>query len=161
VAKETMKLMFRRAGEGLGWFVRTFEKGAIYDHCELVFRDGVSFSAVADEDIKNYGVRKRIMSYSSGWDMMEMPHTPTQEELVRAYAEGQIGKPYSILSLLLYLPLGGIRLLPNWFICSDWCEQAITYGAMYWPDLKTGRIKSPTKLADALLERGLQVKNNA
>jgi hypothetical protein len=156
-----MKLMFRKAGAGLGWFVRTFERGARYDHVELLFSDGVSFSAVADEGLDKYGVRRRVIDYDSGWDTMDLPQSLGEETLVRAYAEGQLGKPYSLLSLFLYIPLGGVRLASNWFICSDWVEQAITYGANRWPDLKTGKLKSPTKLADALIERGLRMRTDA
>jgi hypothetical protein len=65
------------------------------------------------------------------------------------------------MALAAYIPLGGVRLASNWFICSDWVEQAITYGANRWPDLKTGKLKSPTKLADALIERGLRMRTDA
>ena len=155
----SMRLMFHRNdGTGLGWFVKTFERGSEYDHVELEFSDGVSFSCVANEGLRNYGVRKRVIQYQYGeWDYITMPHTKLEEMLTRGWAEGSIGKGYDLLSLMLYLPFA-LKGAANLYICSEWCEEAISYNsAGLFKGLDSGTLKSPTKLANALVKCGLTI----
>lgn len=154
-----MKLWFHRNdGTGLGWFVKTFERGSRYDHVELEFSDGVSFSCVANEGIRpdQYGVRSRVIKYdTTQWDYMVMPHGIEAELETRAWAEGSKGKGYDFFSLFFYLPFA-FRGAANLYICSEWCEEAVRYSGKF-TGLDSGTLKSPTKLADALIECGVQM----
>lgn len=139
-----MKLAFLPAAKTyLGWFVLTFEQGK-YSHVELVFSDGWAFSAVANEGLKYFGVRKIEFARVSmqDWEFVDLPFiSPDSERRIRDYAEGMVGFPYDILSLLGYIFKAG-RLFPNSYICSEWVLKALQYQG-YW---RTDKFFSPTAL---------------
>lgn len=145
-----MQFAFLRANRTpLGWFILTFERGK-YSHCELIFSDGWSFSCVANEDMQHLGVRKIKLDPAASrldWDTIELPFIDVaQERRIRDYAEGMLGLPYDVISLLGYVFHAG-TLFPNAYICSEACLRMLQYGG-YW---LTDKFFSPTALYEFLV----------
>ena len=141
----TMQLASSKCAGLFGIVVRTFERNAIYQHCELVFSDSVSFSCVGNEGIKAFGVRKKRIVFDDGWDLIDLPFIgAASEQRMRDYAEGMRGKPYDFASLAGVMFRAG-RLLPNAYICSECVQLILAYQG--WWESEMDRFVTPTELA--------------
>lgn len=60
-----------------------------YSHCELMFSDGMCFSASWRDDAVRF---KKIHLIPNRWDIVELPTTEEQERQIREWCEGQVNE---------------------------------------------------------------------
>lgn len=117
-----MHLAFYR-GEGkiVDRLVRWWTQGK-YSHCEMVFSDGMYFSADAWSNKVRYAT---IKANPANWDFVELGINPKEELAVRAWCDSQNGKGYDWVGILLsqILPLKA-HSKRRWF-CSELCVAAL------------------------------------
>lgn len=125
-----MQVAFLKSGVTfLGWIVKILGQGE-FAHAEIVFSDGECVSCVADEGLgyNRYGVRMKRIQFDKNWVLVDLKVAPEQEAIMRAYAEGMVGLPYDVLSLVFFtqsqwptlwrVPIIGAAL-PGQYICSE------------------------------------------
>lgn len=80
--------------------------GGIYSHCEIVFSDGVCWSA----SFMDKGVRPKTFEMNPDkWDLIQLP-SDWDEAKARAFAEDHDEQPYSLLGNFKFIR--GLRWLP-------------------------------------------------
>lgn len=89
-------------------------------HVELLFSDGMMFSASQYEDRVRF---KQHNFYSKSWMRIELPITSSQEAIVRDWCETQVGKKYDYLGILGFI-IPFIKDNPNKWFCSEVCDEA-------------------------------------
>lgn len=119
-----MKIAFYKGRhKGLrGWFdaaVRWWTRGP-YSHCELVFSDGMCWSA----SVRDGGVRGKVIDLASGnWDVFEVPGNEAE---IRAWCEALEGRKYDYAGLFKFVwrPFyqAGSR-----FFCSEYCAAGMKF----------------------------------
>ena len=93
-----------------------------YSHCELVFSDGVFFSA----DPRDKGVRyKNIALDPTKWDFKEVHLDTFAENVVRRYCDSKVGRKYDWLGIVFCHVLKlGVEDAGRFF-CSEICGKAL------------------------------------
>lgn len=93
-----------------------------YSHCELIFSDGMFFSA----DPRDSGVRYKCIEFDiSKWDFVNMELDTFDENMVRRWCNSKVGRGYDWLGIILgqAIPLG-IDDSARYF-CSEICVGAL------------------------------------
>ena len=109
-----------------------------YSHWELRFSNGDCFSS----SYRDGGTRfKQIVVNPHHWDVVPLPATQEQEEAVRTWCVGQLGKPYDLLGVLCIDLPGDIHTEGAWY-CSNVCAAALSENHVHhYPDkLSPGRM---------------------
>lgn len=117
-----VKLAFYKGnGKTLDRLIRWWTKGQ-YSHCELVFSDGMFFSADAWSNKVRY---EKVYANPDNWDFVDVVMTRREELAVRAWCDSQNGKKYDYVGILFaqILPLS-IDMPSTWF-CSEICVAAL------------------------------------
>lgn len=104
-------------GRLISWWTRSE-----YTHVELVFGDGMFFSAHPADGGTRY--KKFDLSDLSHWDFYELPTLPTEEGEMRAFCDGEVGCRYDWFGIFLAQVLGLNRQHPDWWFCSEVCTAA-------------------------------------
>jgi hypothetical protein len=121
-----MKLAFYKskygnwADKGIDWWTG----GHGYSHCEIVFSDGMSFSASQRDNITRF----KDITYNEKWDLVELDIDEMTENIIRAKAEGLQGKKYDWIGIVLHQ--GIFKGLYLNFMQSDgkwWCSEICSY----------------------------------
>jgi hypothetical protein len=111
-----------------------------YSHVELVFSDGMSYSA-----IYNKGLRFKRIDYAAKgpeFEMLEVPATPEQEARVRKFCKENEGRNYDVRGILSFIT--PIRHKSNEYFCSEIVAEALQR-AGYLQNIKTRKV-SPSAL---------------
>lgn len=85
------------------WWTRPkffkFWESARYSHVEVVFSDGLCFSASP----RDKGVRFKSIDLTDGkWDVLELKVPQEGEALARLWSKGQAGKEYDWFGILFF-----------------------------------------------------------
>lgn len=92
-----------------------------YSHCELVFSDGMSFSASPREG----KVRFKRIDYDDKWVIRDLPFSYEMEDVIRGRCREYLGKSYDYIGVLLYYGLfTDIYDKKKWW-CSEICAKLI------------------------------------
>lgn len=119
-----VKLAFYKAkGTWLDCLVRRWTRSQ-YSHVEIVFSDGIWFSASPRENEVRF---KWIVPKPGHWDFVDICLFPTEEELLREYCEEQDGKRYDWIGIFLsqIIPLGVHN--SRWWFCSEVVSAALQF----------------------------------
>jgi hypothetical protein len=89
----------RRDGNSIDELLDLFSGGGGYYHAELLFSDGLSFTSTTMDFTSNGpdGTRFKRIDYHEHperWDLIPVPTTAVEEEVVRAFCRAQIGCRY-------------------------------------------------------------------
>jgi hypothetical protein len=104
----------------MGLFARftRFITGGPYSHCELVFNDGLAYSA----SIQDGGTRfKRIDFDPTKWDIMEIA---SKQDRARAFCEEEQGCKYDYPGICRFIFPWVRESKTRWF-CSEICTAAL------------------------------------
>lgn len=104
----------------VGTLIRAFKRHGV-SHAEIMFSDGVCGTS----EPKNGVVLRKINFRPEDWVVLELPCTPIQEELVRAFFEKELGCPYDWKGILCAQILGWNRSSPTAWFCSEICTAAL------------------------------------
>lgn len=134
-----MKIAFYVEHKGwYEWIIRVFTGSPT--HCELVFSDGMWFSA----SNRDGGTRfKRIEMNPDNWILVDLPYV--SEDIVRAKCTAMLGCEYDFLGVLL--GWAGVNSSYKWF-CSEACLSALQSDGML-PGVNPCRV-SPAILYEML-----------
>lgn len=93
-----------------------------YSHCELVFSNGLTFSAYI-EDFKTSFKNKEHLPEE--WDFLTIPITLEEEQKIYKFCLEEVNCYYDIIGLLFtqILPLSFEN--PYWWFCSEVCVSAL------------------------------------
>lgn len=117
-----MKVLFYIAQHGYFWdkLVALATWGP-YSHCELMFSDGVCYSAMPFEGTR---FTNTIMLDPFHWTWVDIPLGEQEEDAIRKWCEGEVGCGYDYV--------GALRLhgtsATQWY-CSEICIQALNVNA--------------------------------
>ena len=100
----------------IGTLIRVFKRHGV-SHAEIMFSDGVSGTS----EPKNGVVLRKIDFRPEDWFVLELPCTPIQEEVVRAFFVRELGCPYDWKGILCAQILGWNRSSPEAWFCSEIC----------------------------------------
>jgi len=99
-----------------------------YSHCELMFSDGICFSASWRDD----GVRfKKINLLPDRWDVVEIPTTEEQEQKIREWCEERTreGSTYDWWGIIQFaLPF--IKQKDEDWFCSEVCIAGLNHAGV-------------------------------
>ena len=143
-----MKVAFLK-GEGFtAKLVKWWTKGP-YDHCALVFSDGVSFSSSLQKDM--YTQFERINFNTAYWDVLDVPMSAEDEHKVRSFCINEMNCRYDWVGIFLsqIIPLG-YNSKSKWF-CSEVCVAALQKANLLLNE-KPNRV-SPNKLYKLLASK--------
>lgn len=141
-----MKLAFYQArGTWVDRVIRWRTNGP-YSHVELVFSDGVSFSAKPREGVRFTSL---IQWIAGDWFFVEIP-AAYNEPLVRRWAERQLGKRYGYWELARFL-FPFLPVLAGEKFCSQVCLNALKQTVREWGAIDPADV-GPSKLALLALE---------
>jgi uncharacterized protein YycO len=120
-----------------------------YDRLTGTHKSGVEKLSFADWKLVNPGIKFRIFYVET---------TPEQEANIRAFAEAQVGKPYSYLGVLRFITRQDYQNQPDdaWW-CSEIVFQAFLAGPVVLFKLTEGWEVSPQLLPRSPLARLLPV----
>lgn len=90
-----------------------------YSHCEIIFEDGYAFSS----HIRDGGTRYTRMPNPSPayWDVYPVPCTASQEAMIRAFCDGELGCKYDLIGIYFSQILPLRREHPDKWFCSEIC----------------------------------------
>jgi hypothetical protein len=109
-----MQLAFFRGDDIVDLAIKLWTRGE-FCHAEIVFRDGKYFSSTFKDNVRWRRDNDPIIE--GKWVYINIPMTAAEEEIVRVFCEGQIGKKYDICGALgIALPLHQHK--KQWF-CSE------------------------------------------
>ncbi len=91
-----------------------------YSHVEILFSDGMMFSASQYENSTRFKVHKYKRSI---WKYVDLEVTETEERVVREYCKSVNGKKYDYLGILGFV-IGLHHNNKKWF-CSEVCTKAL------------------------------------
>ena len=91
-----------------------------YSHCEILFSDGMMFSASQYENRTRY---RRHNRRSKSWVVIDITGTTSDEMLVRFYCDRIEGKRYDYLGILGFI-FGTPDSKSKWF-CSEACTSVL------------------------------------
>lgn len=119
-----MQLAFKQNGTGfVSWMIRRRTNGK-FSHVELVFSDGLSFSAHEFEG----GTRFKRIKYEAEpnfWELVPVRGIDSEQEAhIRLWCEEQTGKGYDFRGIIRFF-LGMKRDTNNTWYCSEVCLAAL------------------------------------
>lgn len=99
-----------------------------FSHCELIFSDGTSFSSSS----RDGGVRyKKIHYVPDHWEILDIDINPNQEKDLRSWCDGEVGKSYDYLGVLMYVPRKtDVQNKKKWY-CSEICSTVLEFAGLY------------------------------
>lgn len=119
-----------------------------YSHSELLFRDGLIFSAHA----RGTSFNQVVPEYYSDWDVLEVPVSEADEARIRAFCVAEAGCSYDWYGIVVSQVIGLRREHADKWFCSEVCAAALK--------LVDGRLRrkactySPAGLYKALVASG-------
>lgn len=116
------------------WAVNQFSGRGGYSHVEIVFSDGLFFSASPREGVVRY---KRISPDLRNWDFVDFPVSLEQEHEIRAWCDTQVGKKYDWAGVFGFV--WDCRDDPDEWFCSKICGQA-PKSVGIWTKVETWRL---------------------
>jgi len=106
---------YRGPGDWITRTIRVLTRGP-YSHVEIVFSDGVRFSASGRMPA---GVRFDHERHGEGWDYLSIPATPEQERIARTFAAVLEGSAFKWRGLYRFIaPWLGDGPNSDWY-CSE------------------------------------------
>ena len=140
-----MRLAFHKAGRSIFSRLIRLKTRSIYSHVELVFSDGISFSAREQDHPAVEFIHVRFLP--GEWDFIDLDVTQNEEYAIRQRCRSQVGKSYDWLGILGFVLPFGEHDDDDLF-----CSEAVTRALQvigYFPAIKPWTI-SPGKLYDLL-----------
>jgi uncharacterized protein YycO len=115
-----MKYAFAKNGTGIFSKLICLWTWSKYYHVEAIFSDGTTFGALPKGDMRtNYEKNKKYDPYY--WDLIEVPHTKEEEDVLRKWCDSEVGCKYDWNGILFSQVLGLRREHPNKWFCSELC----------------------------------------
>jgi hypothetical protein len=143
-----MKAIFWIGKCGLfGTLIRAFKRRGV-SHAEIMFSDGVSGTAQPRGGV----VLRKIDFKPEDWFVLDLPCTPIQEEVVRAFFEKELGCPYDWSGIVFAQVLGWNWQSKEKYFCSEVCTAALKEIYKQLADVKPWRC-DPAKELILLEER--------
>lgn len=119
----SIKVAFRKDGTSIySKIIKAWPFGGAkgpYSHCEVLFSNGWSWSS----DETDSGTRFKKITYTSGWDFLEIPCSLDDERRLWKFCESENGLAYDkrgIIFSFLPIPIGW-QHENKWF-----CSEAVT-----------------------------------
>lgn len=145
-----MKVAFQKADHSFfASLIRWWTKSP-YSHCELLFDDGLMFSAHAKDHGTRY-VTPGVLS-ANEWDVLLLPATLEQEIAVRTFCNAELHCGYDWWGLIFSQVLRLQRPHPDKWFCSEVCTAALQHMGMLFGAVPC--TFSPGKLYKRLREAG-------
>jgi hypothetical protein len=135
-----VKLAFKHAGRSwLEWAIALHDEPKTFCHVEIIFSDGVAFSAQYGEGVRFV----KNLDTSRGWWKVPLAVSAEEEQTVRQWCESHAGGRYDVPGVLAFkIPF--IRQAMGAWFCSEICSTALQQIGMF-SDLKPHRL-SPNAL---------------
>jgi hypothetical protein len=143
-----MEIAFRKNSNTIpSKLIRWWTKSP-YSHCELVFKNGLTFSAFIEDFRTDF---KSASHDPSEWDIIEIPIDLETEYKIYQFCVDEDNCLYDIVGLTLtqFLPLGFEN--PWWWFCSEICVAALHRAGMLLDIVP--HLTDPGTLAKLLNER--------
>lgn len=119
-------------------------------HVELLFNDGMMFSASAREN----KVRFKKHNYrSKAWNRIDLPVSAKSEAKIRTWCESKVGLKYDYLGILEFV-LPFIEDAPHRWFCSEVCDEALKVNTIIlfkYFDIDSSKV-SPARLKSMVLK---------
>lgn len=122
-----MKVAFKKNDSSLpSKLIRWWTKSP-YSHCELIFNNGLSFSAFVEEFKTDF---KSNIHDDNDWDIIELPFDKEMEYKIYQWCLSEKDCTYDVIGILFtqIVPLSFQN--PWWWFCSELCCAALQQGGM-------------------------------
>jgi len=120
-----MKVAFQKREDTiLAGLIRWWTKSP-YSHCEILFDDGLMFSAHP----RNHGTRyiESGILNANEWDILMVPTTTVDDIIIRAFCNSQLGCRYDWWGIFFSQIIRLQREHPERWFCSEVCTSALQH----------------------------------